>query len=748
MDPGAFESLMERLATERKRLEQLRSDYATITNSRFHALRMLWFSFKTLVKRDSSGDRYAVWSRGIAPGTGLSAQVEISHGRALSPHEQHLVESWISQTRPWAPTELPNVSIVLPVYNHRDVTVRCLQSIADTWPKTLRLQVIIVDDGSSDTMADLASRMAGIDYIRSCRNEGFIRACNLGAAMAFGKYIFFLNNDTIVRDGAIDHLVSTAEEDSTIGVVGAKLVYPDGRLQEAGSIMWRDASGWNYGRFDSPEDPRYNYVRDVDYVSGAALLVRAALFRELGGFDNGLQRAYYEDVDLCFGVRRLGYRVVYQPLSEVVHLEGASSPNEMSGMKRYQEINQPRFREKWAAELRHHLYNSPANVPAAARRLKRGPVVLVVDTHVPLYDRDAGSSRLMHIIRILRTLEYHVMFLPDNYAGLQPYTEELQQLGVEVLHHIEGGRPMEDALAEVLPFIDYAWLSRPDTYQKYEPLIRRNGRIRLIYDTVDLHFMRKRREAELRGGDQTESEQWQRLELEAAHNADATVVVTDEEKAVLEALDVGNVYVIPTIHPLEVTAKRDPNKASGVLFIGNYNHEPNIDACVWLATEIMPSVWKKLPKVVLTVVGANPSERILELEAERVRVSGYVPDVTPYFTQSRIFAAPLRYGAGMKGKIGQALSYRLPVITTPTGAEGFGLQNGEHFLVVPAEADAFADAIIHLYRDEAQWKHLSDASESALLAFSPAAVTPRLRSMMEDVGRKNTGELWLSRGNG
>lgn len=747
MNPGELEALIGRLAEERERLERLRSDYTRITESRFHALRMLWFSAKALFVRDGAEDRYAVWSRGVGPSLAQQLHVHLGRDRIADETERRLVETWTARIGVAPAAPLPVVSVVIPVYNHRDVTIRCLQSLVDTWPASLGVQVIVVDDGSSETLAALVSRLRNIDYVCSSTNEGFIRSCNLGAALARGRYLLFLNNDTILHNAAIDYLVSTAERDPTVGVVGPKLLFPDGRLQCAGGIVWHDATGWEYGKFDNPLDSRYNYVRDVDYVAGSALLVRTEIFRALGGFGKELQRAYYEDTDLCFSVQRLGYRNVYQPLSEVVHVESASSPDDATGMRRFLEVNRPTFREKWASELKNHYKNSPANVPAGARRLRRRPTVLIVDKHVPLYDKDSGSRRLMHVVQILRRLQYHVMFLPDNYAALQPYTQELQQMGVEVIHHIDQGRPMDEALEEILPLVDIAWICRPDLYEQYEPKIRRDH-IRFIYDTVDLHFVRKKREAELYGGDDSEWKQWQNLELGAARDAEATVVVTNDERTVLEDMGIPDVHVVPNIHTLETNEARDFRTTSGVLFIGNYNHEPNVDACVWLVTEIMPLVWREIPKATLTLVGAYPSERVLNLETERVRISGYVPDVTPYFMQSRIFVAPLRYGAGMKGKIGQALAYRLPVVTTPVGAEGFGFVDREHLLVSEAKADRFADAIVELYRDEKLWRKLSENSESALVPFGPAAVEPAVQQLIEDVYARvsATSDLRLTSG--
>ena len=199
-------------------------------------------------------------------------------------------------------TKHPLVSVIIPVFNNWAVTRRCLESLVRCDPE-IAVQAIVVDDASTDDTLGQLAALRKIEVLRNGENAGFVKSCNRAALLARGDYLWFLNNDTEVTTGSLRALVQRAERDLTIAIVGSKLVYPDGRLQEAGGIIWADAGGWNYGRLDSPAMPEYNFVRDVDYVSGASLLVRTQLFRELGGFDERFAPAYYEDRPLFSGSR-------------------------------------------------------------------------------------------------------------------------------------------------------------------------------------------------------------------------------------------------------------------------------------------------------------------------------------------------------------------------------------------------------------------------------------------------------------
>lgn len=271
--------------------------------------------------------------------------------------------------------DVPLVSIIVPVFNKVEYTLGCLAALAaseDASP----YEVIVVDDGSSDDTSVRVAAICGVRYIRNPSNLGFIGSCNRGAAQARGEYLVFLNNDTAVQPGWLDALLETFERHRDAGLVGAKLLYPDGSLQEAGGILYADGRGGNYGRFDAALDPRYTHVRDVDYCSGAAIAIRKDLFERLGKFDDRYRPAYYEDADLAMRVREAGLRVLYQPRAVVIHFEGITSgTSEASGVKAYQVRNRDIFLERWRDTLRrnHPVWGASLDVAVL-----RQPLLLLV----------------------------------------------------------------------------------------------------------------------------------------------------------------------------------------------------------------------------------------------------------------------------------------------------------------------------------------------------------------------------------
>jgi len=623
-------------------------------------------------------------------------------------------------------------TIVIPVFNKAVLTYQCLKSLIEhTAPGSY--EVIVVDNASDDETPRLLAHVEGLRVIRNSENLGFVDACNQGAAEAAGEAILFLNNDTMVFPGWLPPLVDTLA-DPTVGAVGGQLIYPTGRLQEAGGIIWNDGTGWNYGRDDERDRPEYQYAREVDYCSGACLLVRRRLFAELGGFDRRFAPAYYEDTDLCFELRRLGYRVVYQPRARVLHLEGATAGTDpSSGFKRFQEINRAKFVDKHALALAAQHPPDPARV-FRARDRRPGLRILLIDHMVPLYDRDSGSVRMLALLRLFGSLGHAVTFLPDNLTDLQPYTDTLQREGVEVVY---GKIWMADYIARRLADFDLVIMCRISVASRHLAEVTAPGHPPLIFDTIDLHFLREQRGAALlddpvaaRAAAVTRS-----AELAVARASDQVWVVSDHEAAVLQAEDPALVVsVIPNIHEIReavppFAARRD------LLFVGGFQHPPNQDAVAYFVGQVLPLIRPRLPGVRLVVVGPDVPAAVQGLAAPDVVIAGHVPEIEPVFDRSRVLVAPLRYGAGLKGKIGQSLAYGLPLVTTSVGAEGMDLVDGRHALIADAPA-AFADAVVRLYGDAALWTTLQDEGRRHVDArFGPAAVKERLAAALAAVAR-------------
>ena len=232
------------------------------------------------------------------------------------------------------------------------------------------MRLLVVDDNSCSTHTqECLDRVEGLHVLRHPANAGFLDSCNDGAGVARGEFLIFLNNDTEPQKDWIQALLRVLKDRPDAGLVGAKLVYPDGRLQEAGGIIFNDASGWNYGRNDHPQKPEYNYVREVDYCSGACIAIRRSLFEKVGGFDRRYVPAYYEDTDLAFKIRDAGYKVFYQPQAIVTHHEGRTSGTSTeAGVKRYQVVNQTKFRTKWEEALSRQFQPDARLVPRAKER--------------------------------------------------------------------------------------------------------------------------------------------------------------------------------------------------------------------------------------------------------------------------------------------------------------------------------------------------------------------------------------------
>src|SRR5580658_5398524 len=508
----------------------------------------------------------------------------------------------------------PVVSVIIPTYGQTAFTMRCLASIQLHLPE-VPIEIIVVDDAFPGAETAPLAAVMGVRLLRNETNLGFIRACNAAARMARGQFIMFLNNDTEVLPGWLDRMLDIFASRPDAGIVGSKLIGDDGALQEAGGIIWRDASGWNFGRGRDPDEAEFNYVREVDYCSGASLLVRREVFLEVGGFDERYAPAYCEDSDLSFRLRRHGLKTFYQPRSEIIHFEGVSHGRDVGrGVKSYQVANQAAFRDRWRAELTRDHYLPGTRVFRAKERTRDRQVVLIVDHGVPEPDGDAGSRTMIAFIRTFLSAGAVVKFWPSNPRATPGYTEALQDMGVEVFY-----APDQMALPVWLKAnggeLDLVLISRPDVAETYLGMIRPATKARIAYYGHDLHHRRMMAHAD-QTGDETErrdAEIMRAREMTVWREADLVLYPSEEEAAVVRELVPSAVVRAVVPYALDDAPHSDVAREPWILFVGGFAHSPNADAAIWFVREVLPSIVARVPEARFAIVGSNPTRAVSAL---------------------------------------------------------------------------------------------------------------------------------------
>lgn len=624
-----------------------------------------------------------------------------------SPYEPILslneVHEHLKIVLPFAPT--PKVSIVIPTYNQLEHVYYCVRSILEGSGYT-DYEVIIANDNSAQRIDFLTDHIQNLVVVTNEQNLGFLRNCNNAAKIARGEYLIFLNNDTVTKRDWLYEMLRVFLEDETAGVVGSKLIYADGRMQEAGGILWQDGSAWNYGNLDNPEKSEYSYLKEVDYVSGASMMIRKHLWDEIGGFDERYIPAYNEDSDFCQEVWKRGYKVYYQPFSVVVHYEGISHGRDLNkGIKKYQQVNQQKFAEKWKSELS-RKFEKGTNVFLARDRSSAYQHVLVIDHEIPMPDNNAGARTISNFIDTLLSLNYKVAFWSDNPHARQPYTQQLQEKGVEVIFGDQTAY-----LKANMHYFDAVLLSRSSICIPHMMTLRNNKYAGcVIYYGHDLGYLRLEQEHLLNRNVEYDyqSKISKAQEDFMYEQADHSLMISYEEMEYLSTYISQPLHYIPPYF-FEVAKNIAPfENRDGIMFIGGFNHTPNQDAMRWFLNEIYEPLHTR--GIRLTIAGSNVPTFIFEYK-KRYKLLQIISDISvenldELYQQVKIAIVPLRIGAGVKGKVIEAMSKGVPVAGTFLAFEGIPKEEG--FLYKGQNtSDGLRDEILRLYSDVGYWSQLS-----------------------------------------
>ena len=376
-----------------------------------------------------------------------------------------------------------------------------------------------------------------------------------------------------------------------------------------------------------------------------------------------------------------------------------------------------------------HLPENPRQVAEPGSPKRDWPRIIVFDERVPSPDRDAGSLRMFLILRTLAKWS-HVIFVPFNRPQSLDYERALWKEGVETADAVDYRKLLKNRNVKA------AIVSRPSMAEALIHRIRRaNPHVRVVFDMVDTHFIRFQREHEVSRDAHAlaEAHRYRKLESRLAQKSDLVWSASLEDKKVMEREVPGRrIEVVPTIHELRDRGKSFVERRD-LLFIGNLAHRPNDDAVLFFMREVYPLLLQTLPNMQLDIIGDNPSADIVAYNSATVRVRGYVPDVEPYLRERRVFVAPLRFGAGIKGKVGEAMAHGIPVVTTAIGAEGFGLTH-EFDVMIADDPESFASAIEQLYSQKELWERLAQNSRLRIKEhFTPEVIAETINNSLQDL---------------
>jgi O-antigen biosynthesis protein len=606
----------------------------------------------------------------------------------------------------------PKLTVILVAANHFAFTMATLASLRSNFQR--EMQVILVDNGSKDEVSKIELYVKGLEVVRFRYNTGFVDACNAALKLAKADTTLYLNNDVQLNPGAVQNALVRLWSEHDIGAVGGKIIRSHGKLQEAGSIIWRDGLTVGYLRDMDPNVPEANFVRPVDFCSAAFLLCKTALLRSLDGFDTDYRPAYFEEADLCIRMRKLGYKIMYDPAVSLIHYEYASSNSDMA--MRLIGRNHPIFRRKNAEFLRRQSFRQASFVTTARSAASGQRRILFIEDRLPFRHLGSGFTRSNDIVHLMAEFGHHVTIYPIYKA-----TETLSAIykafpdTVEVIYDRELP-DLETFLTERSGYYDAIWIARTHNADRLASILERCAphipTPRIILDTEAIASARLAEREKVVGTAEQATTQdlgtMVRRELGSAFLCQRIVAVNELDAKLVRDTGFADVEVLGHVQTPE-PAPRGWKERSGLLFLASIPDagSPNLDALSWFSSSVLPLLETMLPSEVEFIVAGNIARRIdlsLLRQNRRVKIYGPVADLKSVYDTSRVFVAPTRFAGGIPYKIHEAAAYGLPIVASPLLCRQVGWTAGEDIACGSIEDPGqFAEAIVRLYDDEEAW---------------------------------------------
>ena len=637
--------------------------------------------------------------------------------------------------------ECPDVSIILVLYNQAELTFGCLASIAETLTAApFGVEVVIADNGSTDATAALLDRVEGATVLRNGANLHFLRAVNLAAKSAHGRTILLLNNDAQLLPGSLASALRTLDSSLDIGAVGARIILPDGTLQEAGSIIWQDGACSGYARGENPSSSDVMFQRDVDYCSGAFLLTPADVFLKMGGFDERFAPAYYEETDYCVRLWESGLRVVYDPDAVILHYEFGSSGG--GEAVRLQAANHAIFVAQHEEWLSRQYPVSPLNVMAARRARSATTRILVLEDRIPKPELGSGYPRANRLVRELLEAGADVTFYPmirfkEDWQGVRKAVDK--RIEVQITGE---ANQLADYLRSRANEFDAVLVCRPHNMESVLTVIGPErallGGATVLYDAEALFATRTLQQQSMDGRPVSEDRRREMIaeEVSLTRLAKAVISVAPAEGATLEDFGAGAVHLVG--HALDDEPLRTGfEERDQLVFLGAMpvDNTPNADSVRWFAAEVLPPLRRALdlPDLRLTVIGQSTAKSIKVLDGESLDLVGQVDDLASALGRARVMVVPTRFAAGIPHKVHQAAMLGIPMVVTSLIAGQVGWQH-DHEVLIADDPATFAAACAALFADRALWERVrASALARAKIDCSPELFTKRVREIVSGI---------------